>query len=261
MYLVKGTQVVLFIILMQQRQATGLKLFPSFGSNCKNSGHVFNCSGAGISTLPELPQGTKVLDLSGNHIQNISIPQTNADSYKELLSLDLSKNNIALLKENDFHFLKNLETLDLSGNQIQGVSLEREVFNGLDKLKNLTLEGNPLGSVKIRTFHFMQLFSLTYLDLSHCGITSLERESIMIPALEHLDLSWNKLTTFSDVMLDMVTSLVLLDMSHNSIRVIDDIPYLPRLRTWILDSNRMEEVHIKEDLQYRADALENFYLR
>lgn len=252
---------MLFIILMQHEQATGFQLFSSRESNCTHSGDVFNCSGAGISTLPELPRGTKVLDLSGNHIQNISMPQTNPDSYKGLLFLDLSKNNIALLKENDFQFLNNLQTLDLSGNQIQGVSLEPEVFNGLDKLKNLTLEGNPLGSVKIRTFHFMQLFSLTYLDLSHCGISSLEKESIMIPTLEHLDLSWNKLTTFSDVMLDMVTSLVLLDMSHNSLKVIDDIPYLPRLRTWILDSNGMEEVHIKEDLQYRADGLENLYLR
>lgn len=235
----------------------------SIYGECDNSKNTFNCSGVGLTEIPSgdhIPSYMETLDLSNNHISNINF--TGYPMVGNALSLlNLSNNQIYKIKRDAFDHFTNLVTLDLSKNLIFGPDLEERMFNYLKMLKYLNMERNPIRHIKKDTFTFYELPSIKNLDLSHCEIGELEAGSLDLPPLEHLDLSWNKIGSFKEDSFRMLVSLKTLDMSHNRIRVLDEIPHMPELVSWILDNNGMEKVQIRDDIINNADNLQKLYLR
>ncbi|XP_045209568.2 slit homolog 2 protein-like [Mercenaria mercenaria] len=230
---------------------------------CRHTETIFNCSGIGLFDIPaaeEIPIQIETLDVSNNHIRNISLINRHTLG-KSLSSLNLSNNHVSVIQENTFNDFTHLVFLDLSNNLISGRSLNDMVFTDLRKLLHLILRGNPLRLVQKDTFSFMELPELAHLDLSHCGISELEIDSFDVRSLEYLDLSWNQLQTFKKGAFRMLPALKILDLSHNRISVLNEIPYMPELVTWILDSNGMETIEIRDDVEDYADNLQELYLR
>ena len=194
--------------------------------DCDNNGTTtFNCSGAGISTIPTLrdvPSYYQILDFSNNDISNIS--RLEFALNKSVTSLFLNDNQIRTIEPEAFGLMTHLLTLDLTGNILDGHNLMERQFYDLRRLINLTLERNPLQIIRTETFTTFELFALKHLDLSHSVISEIEEDAIELSFLEYLDLSWNELHTFHKDYFNLI-ALKTLDLSHNRFTVIDQLPY------------------------------------
>ncbi|XP_045209567.2 phospholipase A2 inhibitor-like isoform X2 [Mercenaria mercenaria] len=251
------------LIILSVSSFVSIETTESIYGKCDNPDHTFNCSGVGLLEIPggeHIPSYMETLDLSNNHISNISF--LNYPTLSSSLSkLNLSNNQIYIVKKDAFKLLTNLVTLDLSNNLIFGPDLDESMFYDLKKLQYLILEKNPIRHIKKDTFTFMELPAVRYFDLSHCEISELEAGSLDLPSLEHLDLSWNKLQNFKSDSFRMLVNLQTLDMSHNRITVLEQVPHMPELIIWILDNNGMERIAIRDDLIDFTDSLQKLYLR
>ncbi|XP_046468257.1 leucine-rich repeat protein soc-2 homolog [Neodiprion pinetum] len=127
----------------------------------------------------------KTLNLSGNHLQEI--PENAFDQLWSLVDLDLSRNNLTALPERMITKITNLQRLNLSQNQLSVLDPD---------LKLLT--------------------NLTWLDVSHNNIQSLENGSLQsLTQLEHLDLSFNRIDSLGENNVIHLTQLATLILNNN----------------------------------------------
>ena len=237
---------------------------PSVLDKCVSSNSSYlNCNGAGLHIFPSDALDNigshKVLDFSNNHISSISV--LNFSSAKDVEVLTLVHNGINEIKPNAFGNLLNLQVLDVSRNRLDGRTIKEEQFKTLGRLQNLSLSWNPLQFIGKYTFHFLELPLVENLDLSHCEIRVIEVEAIALTNLIKLDLSWNFLRTFHESSLKMMSSLEVLDLSHNKLKILDTLPSLPEIRVLNFDNNMLDNVTIRDEVWYKADSLKEFYMR
>ncbi|KAK3596210.1 hypothetical protein CHS0354_016153 [Potamilus streckersoni] len=229
-------------------------------SQCKDEGNSRNCSFLELRAIPDFTDLTvSVLDMSYNKISTVSLLNVSDDAT--LTFLNLSHNLISAIYNSSFQKLRHLEVLDLSNNVLKGEDLYTKVFDELENLKVLILERNPLKMVRRGTFDFFNLLAMENLDLSHCDIHNLEERAIDLPRLIHLDLSWNRLQSLNPDALKMMTRLETLDLSHNDLSEISVLPFLPVLKTLILDNNVLINVDIREAVFKSADDVRVISLR
>lgn len=108
----------------------------------------------------------------------------------ELENIDLSYNAIMQLGSGSFRQIKHLKNLDLSFNVIP--KIERETFKHNDLLTSINLSRNY-----IDTLHRITARSLTYLNMSWCGILHIEHDAFAeMYELIELDLSNNLIYDF-----------------------------------------------------------------
>ncbi|XP_054154675.1 protein slit-like [Oppia nitens] len=132
---------------------------------CHCHGFTVDCSQRSLTSLPKhIPLTVRELRLEQNMIREL--PAKAFSPFKQLVSLDLSKNNITTLSSDTFSGLKVLQTLFLFGNQIS--ELPDGVFNGLSSLSILLLNANRLSCIKNDSFT----------DLSNLNLLSLYDNNI-----------------------------------------------------------------------------------
>lgn len=141
------------------------------------------------------------LDLSHNLLRGISENIFNSEpnpgvrvepsaTWGNLITLDLSYNEIKDVASNALNSLHNLVNLDLSHNQI--ARLSHEVFANLPHLVNLNLAYNQI--TELGSGIFSQLYSLVMLNVSHNELNSLEWSALEgLNSLEVLKYSSNPL--------------------------------------------------------------------
>ena len=118
------------------------------------------------------------LNLSHNLLRNIDENIFNLElkqnepsaAWGNLITLNLSYNQIREVASNALNSLYNLVNLNISHNQIS--SLSSEVFAHLSRLINLNLSYNQLAELGLGVFN--SLYVLTTLDVSHNELHSLE---------------------------------------------------------------------------------------
>lgn len=138
------------------------------------------------------------MDLSNNDIASIS--DNFLQKFPKLEYLNLSSNR---LKTSSFSttVTSSLRHLFLSNNSIDDIGkLNEQFFKKLLFLQQLDLSRNPLSNTIVGSELFKGFRSLTSLNLSHCGITSLRQGWLnggLQDTLEILDLSYNHLSTIS----------------------------------------------------------------
>ncbi|XP_071946881.1 adhesion G protein-coupled receptor A3-like [Antedon mediterranea] len=99
-----------------------------------------SCSSQMLSTIPEgMPANTAKLDLSNNDITILRKGDFNG--LRQLKKLDLSNNRISTIEPDAFSQLENLKRLDLSNNQLRTI-INSSLFNGLVSLEKLNLSFN-----------------------------------------------------------------------------------------------------------------------
>lgn len=206
------------------------------------------------------------LNLQGNQFESL-----NRNSFlrplQQLRILDLSKNQLKILRKEDFLGLKRLETLilrenqltylppasfshcrkittlDLSDNQIS--SIDSRAFKSLNYLKILLLNNNPLGQRLLTNELLKPLGNLQYLDLEN---TQLENLSPFLflnnQQLKSIKLRRNYFhnndtlkRTFCNI-----NSLVEIDLVNSNIHSLDICTYyqLSSLRRLYLMSNPLD---------------------
>ena len=135
-----------------------------------------------------------------------------------LISLDLSNNQISditLFKYKEFSRLINL---DLSNNQISDIS---PLFNCImQNLKNLNLKNNIISDIKnIETASFE---SIEYLELSHNKIMDINYlEKVKIKNIREINLSYNDIKDSNIFSILVFTKINKLDLSNNRIEKMD----------------------------------------
>ncbi len=129
-------------------------------------------------------------------------------------SLDLSKSNIAELRNFAFQGFTNLEELTLKQNQIS--TLPADVFDNLTQLEELDLRQNQISTLPGSVFS--NLTQLEDLNLSSNQINSLPTNVFAnLTQLEDLNLSGNQISSLSSSVFRNLNQLEDLDLSSNQI--------------------------------------------
>ena len=108
------------------------------------SGTTWIASGMDLNDVPDnIPPNITVLDLTHN---NITVLKTDSFSnLTHLRELRLSHNNLRDIQNGSFNGLVNMEILSLSSNCL--TQLKPETFSGLTSIKRLLLDDNRLPSI------------------------------------------------------------------------------------------------------------------
>lgn len=163
----------------------------------------------------------KNFDSSSESLTKLELSQCNLDNIPggklpKLLYLNLNGNNLRRVLSNSFENITEVQVLDLSNAAIS--KLNENAFNGLNNLRVLDLSYNTISKIDPKTFstnfHLEKLVlshnylskvtrfdseSLKYLDLSHCEIVTIGRESLsQMPSLEIINLSKNLISRLPD---------------------------------------------------------------
>ncbi|KAF6213194.1 hypothetical protein GE061_010910 [Apolygus lucorum] len=206
-------------------------LHPNTIENNGNLRHLILRNNPGIQlTNPNSPRHTPFL-VSGSLVQLIlancqikDIPKRAFANLGGLDYLDLSGNYLTELKDDGLAELINLETLDVSDNSISKISAD--AFVDIDDLTTLYLRGNP-----IKTLEGIEISGLEELDASRCDIEVLSPAVFDgFPELVLLNLSMNKIKDIDDEAFLALTALRYLDLSHNSIRSPPRQIHVPKLQ-------------------------------
>lgn len=163
-----------------------------------------------------------ILDLSHNGLSSTKLgTQLQLENLQELR---LSNNKIHVLRPEDLDFLGNssLQKLELSSNQIKEIS--PGCFQAIGKLFRLSLNNAQLGP---------NLTEKLCLELSNTSIQSLSLSNIQLYTTNNM--------TFIGL---KQTNITMLDLSHNSIKVIgnNSFGWLPHLEYFFLEYNNIDHL-------------------
>ena len=123
---------------------------------------MVNCTNVQLNLIPTyLPVSTTDLLLNGNNLKRIQ-PYQFFGRFN-LITVDLSHNQIGFIEEKSFHGLTRLTTLKLSNNELQ-ILLGFE-FRDVLELETLLLDNNRIQFISNATFSY--LTRLTHLDLKN----------------------------------------------------------------------------------------------
>jgi len=130
--------------------------------------------------------------------------------------LDLRNNYLTTLTEFTFRDLSSLRYLFLTNNRIYRI--ERRALRHLPQLLYLVLRGNPLDDVD--RLHFHSPSTLSYVDMSECGLTRVPRG--LPAALRYVQLRRNNLTTLDAGTFSECLDVNILVLDENNIQTVHD---------------------------------------
>ncbi|XP_016930587.3 insulin-like growth factor-binding protein complex acid labile subunit [Drosophila suzukii] len=206
-----------------------------------------DCSRRSLQIYPNF-DGIPVehLDLSGNQFGEFPTQYADMDS---LIYLDLSNNQISAIGSKTLIGFTSLRTLLLANNSIDSWEAlsPNEAFKYAPSLKRLGLDGNRLGSFgNGESFELLTSSSLTELEISSCGITTIGGDQLVnqLPGLERLNLANNKLAQIAALPSRTLRDL---DLSNCSIREVSGF-FLEALQN-------LEALNLSRNTQLQFDTL------
>lgn len=226
---------------------------------------VLNCSGVGATDKHTIWTGTnrpydfKILDFSNNNITRLS--RLNISSDNNVRKINFSNNHINAIDSGAFEEMTKLNELDLSVNNLEGVTLDAKQFINAFDIKKLNMSRNPIRVIRKDVFSIVSFNLLEQLDLSHCQINSIEDDAFDLHRLKALDLSWNDLSVLQEGAFNRLIRLVSLNLSHNKLKVLAELPELTTVKLLKFDYNQITSVSVRKSMEDRTEMLEQLYIR
>lgn len=234
------SRMVPILILLAMTVSASVAALCPVKCRCNDTTLSTICTSAGLEVIPlQLNPEIRHMDLSNNKISNLYYALS---IYENLISLDLSKNNLSSLGSDKFKSQSNLQVLNISRNSIE--KLKKDSFNGLKALVKLDLSYNRLE--QLHNLTFLELHSLRTVVLSGNRITHLDKG--LLKATKHLKelvLDNNQLLEIPSAVLSDAIGLQRLILSQNLIDSVDEgsIPILSDLRSLSIDGNVIRDIH------------------
>ena len=171
------------------------------------------CSYLGLSNIPAISNLSTLhtLDLSNNEISILK--NAKFANYSRLSTLILSYNKVEVIEIKAFAGLQMMRVINLSYNKLK--SFNPEIFSSNPVLDKVYMRGNSLVNLSSDSPILIST-SISSLDLSSCSLTAIHPVTFSrLPSLYDLDLSSNSLQTISLGTLENVPDLRLLDLNNN----------------------------------------------
>ena len=148
-----------------------------------------------------------------------NLPSNGLANLLNLETLSLASNQIARLAEGGLSGLLSLQTLSLTANRL--VALPASAFTGLQLLRELRLDNNSLSSLQPGLFRSLDNLLVLNLSRNHLTAEGAAGGGVAFNGLRRLvalDLSYNRLEAVERLNLQSLTSLQILNLSHNRYR-------------------------------------------
>lgn len=220
-------------------------------------GDILDLSGlsiTGLDGLLTIPGIQNVHTISLNHNAISQIERKDFAGLSQLITLDLSNNDIEILATDGFAELTNLTNLFLNNNRI--FNFEHDSFAGLNSLKKLSLAHNRLTVIPQKMF--AGAHNLEELFLQDNAINDIEKYAFAdIPLLKKLKLNKNQLTKLTGPMFegtpykreqfsgrDKLNALQELDLRDNKLTEISTsiLVHVPNLQIFLLANNQINQI-------------------
>ncbi|XP_069078280.1 leucine-rich repeat and immunoglobulin-like domain-containing nogo receptor-interacting protein 1 isoform X1 [Pleurodeles waltl] len=182
-------------------------------------------------SIPEgIPTETRLLDLGKNRIKNIN--QDDFSGYPHLEELDLNENVVNSIEPGAFNNLFNLRTLLLRNNRLKLIPLG--VFTGLSNLTKLDISENKI--VILLDHMFQDLFNLKSLEVGDNDLVYISHRAFNgLTSLEQLTLEKCNLTYIPTEALSHLHNLIILRLRHLNINAIRDHSFKKLHRLKVLE--------------------------
>ena len=159
------------------------------------------------------------LDLSRNKIKQLSI--SSFKNAQNISSIKIQSNNITVLKNRIFVNCTELTNLDLSSNQIKMIAIN--AFLGLQKLEILYLSNNKLTTLNDNLFKY--LTSITSLELEGNLFKKISSNLLKNnQRIEFLNIGFNVIETIEEGALSGFNHLVFLKLDGNLLTASPELP-------------------------------------
>ncbi|XP_078056100.1 leucine-rich repeat and immunoglobulin-like domain-containing nogo receptor-interacting protein 1 [Mustelus asterias] len=182
-------------------------------------------------TVPEgIPTETRLLDLSKNRIKTIN--QDEFVAYPLLEELELNENIISTVEPGAFSNLFNLRSLGLRSNRLKLIPLG--VFTGLNNLTQLDISENKI--VILLDYMFQDLYNLRSLEVGDNDLVYISHRAFSgLHSLEQLTLEKCNLTTVPTEALSHLHGLMVLRLRFLNINVIQNYSFKRLYRLKVLE--------------------------
>ncbi|KFP32965.1 Relaxin receptor 1, partial [Colius striatus] len=221
--------------LEDEGDACWLELVPE---RCRCWGRTVDCTEQGLTTVPWVSSNVTRLDLKKNKIH--SLLDNQFSRYRSLRKLFLQNNRIHLVSPKAFAGLSQLKMLFLSHNRIR--QLQPGVFEDLHRLEWLMLDNNRI--VQIVPSTFAGLKSVYF--LLNNSVSQIPNGSLCLemPKLSWLELEGNRIEVLHSAGFQECRDFTVLILRSNKLRWIQDGTFsrLHRLVELDLSSNRLEHL-------------------
>ncbi|XP_069675257.1 leucine-rich repeat-containing protein 15 [Periplaneta americana] len=194
-----------------------------------------------LSNLAEVRiESLQTMDLS--LCKFTTVDEATFAGFPNVRNLNMSGNSITSVDGNAFKNMQKLQNLDLSSNKLTG-PLPDDLFLYNIQIETLKLGNNPeMKNLPETGFkgHFSELYLL---DLSMCGLTHLEEDSLKaFNRLAQLYLRGNEIQYIKPGVLN--TRIINLDLSENKIVHLDQLSFPPSssLRNLFLSANPIKKL-------------------
>ena len=168
-----------------------------------------------LPEIPAIPQRLELIDLSDNHIQNISNKTFSHYSNFYLEYLLLSQNYIKNIEDNAFQFLYKLLILNLKNNNL--TVLKRFTFSEFNHLYGLNIAYNKITDIHLVLY---KLQNLKYLFAGHNLISKLQRNTFP-KELSVIHLQHNQIKTIEWNTFENMETLMTVDLRWNKMVTLD----------------------------------------
>ncbi|NWU65486.1 RXFP1 protein, partial [Pterocles burchelli] len=217
--------------------SAGLELFPE---RCRCWGRTVDCTGQDLAAVPWVSSNVSRMDLKKNEIH--SLLDNEFARYRSLKKLFLQNNRIRLISPKAFAGLSQLQMLFLSHNRV--TQLQPRVFEDLHRLEWLMLDNNRISQIVPEAFAGLR--SLYFLYMLNNSLSQIPNASLCaeMPRLSWLELEGNKIRAVRRAVFQECHHFTVLILRRNKLRWIQDGTFsrLNRLVELDLSSNSLDQL-------------------
>ncbi|KFU88870.1 Relaxin receptor 1, partial [Chaetura pelagica] len=223
--------------LEDEGDVCGLELFPA---RCRCRGRALDCTQQDLPSVPSVSSNVTRMDLKKNKIR--SLLDNQFARYRSLRKLFLQNNKIRVISPKAFAGLSQLKMLFLSHNRI--TQLKPWVFEELHRLEWLMLDNNKIAQIVPTAF--AGLNSLYFLYLLNNSLSRLPNASLcaQMPKLSWLELEGNRIRAVPRAVFQECQEFTVLILRRNKLRWIQEGTFsrLNRLMELDLSSNSLDQL-------------------